>query len=164
VVELPQLRQLLHERRDDCLRRFELRQRVRDDERLETRQRVERHLRDELLVEFLDVHPAVVGERHRRRAKVRRVGDREVDLVLGRDRGLERDAVRLGELVAVTVFDEVEALLLLERGLQVLRAAQQAGFALLADAALEHRFDEDLAMAVDQRLDRLFARVGTQHF
>ena len=37
-----------------------------------------------------------MGERHRRRAKMRRVGDREIDFVLGGNRALERHAVRLG--------------------------------------------------------------------
>ena len=46
--------------------------------------------------------------------------ERLYNLVLGRYRGLERDAVRLG--VALRVLDEVQALLFLERGLEVARA------------------------------------------
>src|SRR5262249_61842453 len=44
VKELPQLRQHLHQRRDDRLWRLELGQRVRDHEGLEAGERVERNL------------------------------------------------------------------------------------------------------------------------
>ncbi len=126
-------------------------------------QRIERDVRDQRLVELLDVHAAVVRERHRRRPEPRRVGDREVDFVLRRHRALEGDAVRLGRLIAVTVLDEVQPLLLLERGLQVARAAEEPGLALLADATLEQRLDEHRAVAIDQRLDLLLARVRAEH-
>ena len=120
-------------------------QRVGDDERLQAGQRIERHLADHASVELLDVHAAVMRERHRRRAKARRIGDREIDLVLGRHAGFEGHAIGLGRLVADAVLGEVQPLLFLERGLQVVRAAEQARLALLADAALEHRLDEDLS-------------------
>ena len=147
-----------------CLRRLELRQRVGDHEGLEAGQRIERDLRDQALVELLDVDAAVVGERHGRRAEVGRVGDREIDLVLGRHRGLEGHAVGLGDDVADPMLDEIEPLLLLQRGLEVGRAPEQAGLALLADAALEHRLDEHRAVAVDQALDLVFAGVGAENF
>src|SRR5437870_2748787 len=65
--------------------------------------------------------------------------------------------------MAVTVLDEVEPLLLLERGLQVLGTAQQARLAFLADAPFEDGFDEHRAVALDERLDLLFARIRSQH-
>ena len=79
------------------LRRVQLGQRVGDDERLQAGQRIERHLRDAVLVQFLDVHAAVMRQRHRRRAEVGRIGDREIDLVLGRHRAFEGHAVGLGD-------------------------------------------------------------------
>ena len=78
------------------------------------------------------------------------VGDREIDLVLGRHPGLEGHAVRLGIGVAVPVLAEVEPLLLGQRLLQRPRLADQPGLAFLADAAAEHRLDEDQPMPVDQ--------------
>ena len=75
VVELPQLGKLLHQRRNDLLRRLELRQRIGDHEGLETGQRVEGNLRDLALVELLDVDAALVGQRHSRSAEVGRIGD-----------------------------------------------------------------------------------------
>src|SRR6266540_4709075 len=83
--------------------------------------------------------------------------------MLGRHRTLESDAVRLGKLIAVAMLDEVEPLLLLERGLEVLGPTQQTCLALLADAPLEYGLDEHRAMALDQRLDVFFARVRPQH-
>ena len=52
---------------------------------------------------------------------------------------------------------EIQPFLLGQRGLEVARPADQPGLALLADAALEHRLDEDLAVAVDERLDLVLA-------
>ncbi len=71
VVQLPELGQVLHQRRDDLLGRAEARQRVGDDEGLQSGERIERNLRDLALVELLDVHAAVMRERHRRRAEMR---------------------------------------------------------------------------------------------
>ena len=84
--------------------------------------------------------------------------------MLGRHRGFERDPVGLGHGVADPMLDEVEPFLLLQRGLQIRRPAEQPGFAFLADAALEHRLDEDAAVAVDQRPDLFLAGVGAEHF
>src|SRR5262249_34823603 len=89
-------------------------------------------------------------------------GDREIDLVLGRHRALEGDPVGLGGDMADAVLDEIESLLLLERGSQILGAAEQPRLALLADAALEDRLHEDRAMAVDERLDLLLAGIGAE--
>src|SRR5260370_8915534 len=61
------------------------------------------------------------------------------------------------------MLDEVEPLLLLERGLEILGPAQQACLALLAHSALEYGLDEHRAMALDQRFDLVLARVRTQH-
>jgi hypothetical protein len=61
------------------------------------------------------------------------------------------------------MLDEVEALLLLQRCLQVRGASDQARFAFLADAALEHGFHENRAVAFDQGFDLLLARVGAEH-
>ena len=83
--------------------------------------------------------------------------------MLGRYRAFESDAVRLGELIAVSMLDEVEPLLLLERGLEILGPAQQASLTLLADPSLEYGLDEHRAMALDQRFDLVLARVRTQH-
>jgi hypothetical protein len=110
---------LLNERRDQLLRRTDIGERVGDDEGLEAGERVEWDLGDLALVQFLDVDTAPVRQRHGRRAKARRVGQREIDLVLGRHRPLEGDAIRLGDGVAVPVLGEVEALLLPERGCKV---------------------------------------------
>jgi hypothetical protein len=74
-------------------------------------------------------------QRHRRGAKLRRVVDGEIDLVLGRDSALERDAIGLRDCISVPMLDEIQPLLLSQRGLEVRRLADQAGVALLADTA-----------------------------
>src|SRR5471032_3208389 len=102
-----------------------------------------RYLRYLTPVELFDVHAAVMGERHGRRAVMRRVRDRKVDLLLGWHAGFEGHAVGLGHRVADPVFDKVQAFLFLQSGLQFSRLTDQAGRAFLADAALEHRLDED---------------------
>jgi hypothetical protein len=61
------------------------------------------------------------------------------------------------------VLDEIEPLLLRESGLQVGGAAEEAGFALLADAALEHRLDEHAAVAVDERPDLFLTGIGAEN-
>ena len=162
VVELPQLGQLLDEGRDDLLGRIELRQRIGDHEGLEAGQRIEGDLGHEALVDLLDVHAAMVGQGHGRGPEAGRVGDREVDLVLGRHGALEGHPVGLGHDGSDPVLDEVEPLLLLERRLQVGGPTEQPGLALLADAALEHRLDEDAAVAVDERPDLFLAGVGAE--
>ena len=159
VIELPQLGKLLDQRRDQLLGRVELGQCVCHDERLESGQRIEGHVGDQTLVELLDVHAAMVRERHGRRAKARRVGDGEIHLVLRGNRAFEGHAIRLGGLVAVPMLDEIEALFFLERGLEILGSPQQAGFALLADTPLEHRLHEYRAVTLDQCLDFLLAGV-----
>ena len=82
--------------------------------------------------------------------------------MLGRHRALEGDAVRLGELVAMAMLDEVKPLLLLERGLEILGPAQQASLTLLADPSLEYGLDEHRAMALDEPLDLILARIRPQ--
>src|SRR5260370_1233309 len=82
--------------------------------------------------------------------------------MLGRHRALESDAVRLGELVAMAMLDEVKPLLLLERGLEILGPAQQASLTLLADPSLEYGLDEHRAMALDEPLDLILARIRPQ--
>src|SRR5512145_1715543 len=54
VEELPELRQVLHQRRDDFAWRADVGEGVGDNEGLEARERLERHLGDVLLVELLD--------------------------------------------------------------------------------------------------------------
>jgi len=163
VQQLPELRQLLHQGRDDLLGRANVGQRVGDDEGLEPGQRLERHRGDLRRAQLLDVDAAAMGEGHGGRAVAGVVGDREVDLVVGRHAGLEGDAVGLGAGVAVAVFGEVQALLLGKRGLEIAGPADQIGLALLADAAAEQRLDEDQAVAADQVLDLVLARVRPQH-
>ena len=158
VKELPQFRQLLHQRRDDALRRIEVGQGVGHHERLEPGERIERDARDQLPVQLLDVDAAVAAQSQGRGAKARAVGDGEVDLALGRHRAFEGDAVGLGGEVAGAVLDEIEPLFLFQGGLEIGGAAEQAGLALLAHAALEDRLDEDRSVAADQRLDLVLAR------
>ena len=164
VVEFPQLRQLLHERRNKRCRRVEVRQRIGDDKRLQTGQRIERHPRDAARIEFLDVHPALMRQGHCRRAKPRRVGDREINLVLGRHRAFERDAVGFGDRVANAMLDEIETLLFFEGGLQIGGAADQAGLALFADPAFEDGFYKHRPVLFDEGLDVPFAGVRAEHF
>ncbi len=116
--ELPELGELLHERRDDLPRRSEVGEGVGDDEGLEPGQGLERHFGDMALVELFDVHPARVGQRHGRRAIGGRVGNREIDLVLGRHCTFEGDPLGLGIGVAVAVLGKVEAFLLEQRRLR----------------------------------------------
>ena len=158
MKELPQFRELLHQRRDDALRRVEVGQGVGHHERLEPGERIERDARDQLPVQLLDVDAAVAAQRQGRGAKARAVGDGEVDLALGRHRALEGDAVGLGGEVAGAVLDEIEPLFLFQGSLEIGGAAEQAGLALLAHAALEDRLDEDRSVAADQRLDLVLAR------
>jgi hypothetical protein len=84
--------------------------------------------------------------------------------VLGGDAALESDAVGLGPRVAVLMLDEIKPLLLLERGLEVARAADQAGLALLADAAAKYRLYKNELMAVDEALDLVLCRLRSEHF
>ena len=163
VHELPELRQVLHERRDDLARRADVGERVGDDEGLQAGQRLEGDGGDVGLRQLLDIDASAMGQRHGRRAEMRVVGDGEIDLVLGGNAGLEGDAIRLGIGVAVAVLGEVEPLLFGQRGLEVAGLADEPGLALLADAAAEDRLDEDQAVAGDQVLDRVFAGVGPEH-
>ena len=105
-----------------------------------------------------------MGQRHGRRPEHRRVGEGEIDLVLGRHSALERHAVSLGNRVAVAMLDKVESFLFGQRRSQIGGLADQAGLALLANAAPEHRLDEDDFVAADQVLNLVLARIRTQHF
>jgi hypothetical protein len=58
------------------------------------------------------------------------------------------------------VFDEVKPLLFFEGGLEIGRAPEQAGFTFFADAAFEDGLYEHAAVALDQRLDLVFACIG----
>jgi len=164
VHQLPQLRQMLHQWRDDLLRRADVGERVGDDEGLQPGERLERHLCDVFLVELLDIDPAHVGERHGGSAELGRVGDCKIHLVLGRHPAFEGDAVGLGHGVSVPMLREIETLLFRQRGFQIGRLADQAGFALLAHAALEQRLDEDELVPVEQILDLIFGRAWSEHF
>src|SRR5208282_990420 len=104
-----------------------------------------------------------MGQGHGGSAKFRRVGDREIDFMLGRNTALEGHPVGLRDGVAVTMCDEIQTLLLLQCGLEVAGLADQAGLSLLADAALEQRFDKDQLVASNETLDVVFARGGSQH-
>ena len=163
VDQLPQPRQVLDQRRDDRAGRLDVGERVGDDERLQPGQRLERHVGDLVLAQLLDVDAAVVGDGDRGRPEPGRIGDREVDLVIGRDRRLEGDALRLGGDVAVGVLGEEQPLALGQRRLQVPGLADQAGLALLADGTFEDRLDEDHAVPVEHGLDLGLAGVGAEH-
>ena len=102
-------------------------------------------------------------QRHRRSPKLRRIGNGEIDLVLGRDAALEGDAIGLGDRIAVPMLDEIQPFLFLQRGLEVRRLADQAGLALLADAAAKQRLDEDELMPVDQALNLILGRARPQN-
>src|SRR6476619_2498939 len=104
-----------------------------------------------------------MGERHGRCAKVSGIRDREIHLVFGGHGRLERDAIRLGDLVPDAMLDEVETLLFSERGLEIRRASQEAGLAFLADAALEDGLYENRSVLRDERLDLFFAGIGRKH-
>ena len=84
--------------------------------------------------------------------------------MLGRHRAFERDAVGFGDCVADAMLDEVEALLLLERGLQVGGAADQPGLTLFPDPAFEDGFYKHRPVLLDEGLDVLFAGVRAEHF
>ena len=58
---------------------------VGDDKGLEARQRLERHLCDLTFFEFLDVHAAHMGQRHRRSAELSRIGHGEIDFTFSRN-------------------------------------------------------------------------------
>ena len=163
VHQLPELWQMLNQRRDDLLGRADVGQRIGDDEGLQPGQRLERHLRHVLLVELLDVHAAAMRQRHRRSPELGRIGDGEIDLVLGGDAALERDAIGLGDRIAVPMLDEIQPFLLFQRGLEVGRLADQAGLALLADAAAKQRLDEDQLVPVDQALNLILGCARPQN-
>ncbi len=97
----------------------------------------------------------MVGAGARYRVEIR---DGDVNFMLCRYAAFEGDALRLGEDVIDAVLGEVEPLLLLQRGLQVFRAPDEARFALLADAATKIRLDRNLAAFVDERFDFCVAR------
>ncbi len=83
--------------------------------------------------------------------------------MLGWNGALEGDAFGFGHDVAVPVLGEIEALFLLQRRLQVLGAPDEAGLALLADAAAENRLDENFAALGDEVLDLLLASFRAEH-
>jgi hypothetical protein len=84
--------------------------------------------------------------------------------MLSGHRTLEGHAVGLVEIVADPVLGEIKPFLLLERCLKVLGAPQQPRLALLADAALEDRLDENGAVPGDQVLDLAFRSRRPQDF
>ena len=163
VDQLPKARQVLDQGRDDRPRRADVGQRVGDHERLEAGQRLERDVGDLVLAQLLDVDAAMVGDGDRGRPEPGRIGDREIDLVVGRHRRLEGDALGLGGDVAVGVLDEVEPLALGQGRLEVLGPADQAGLALLADRTFEDRLDEHHAVPVEHRLDLGLGGIGPEH-
>ena len=65
--------------------------------------------------------------------------------MLGRNGALEGDAFGFGHGIAMAMLGKIEALLLLQRCLQVFGAPDQPGLALLANASAENRLDENLA-------------------
>ena len=62
------------------------------------------------------------------------------------------------------VLDEVKPLLLLKCGLEVACPSNQAGLALLADAAAKDRFYENELVAVDEVLDLVLGRTRSEYF
>jgi hypothetical protein len=126
VHQLPELRQVLHQRRNDLFRRADIAQRVRDNEGLQPGETFERDLRNHFFVEFLDIHAPHVGHGHRGRAKLARVADGKIDLVLGRDPALERDAICVRRCIAVLVLGEIETLFFRQSGLEVGSLAYEA--------------------------------------
>jgi hypothetical protein len=84
--------------------------------------------------------------------------------MMGRDRRLERDALRLRPDIAVTVLGKEQPLPFLKRGLEISGLADQPRLAFLADGAFEDRLDEDHAMTVDHRLDFGLVCLGSEHF
>jgi PD-(D/E)XK nuclease superfamily len=148
----------------DLLRGADIGQRVCDDERFEASQRFERHLRDMLFVDLLDIDATHMGESHAGSAELGRVGDCEIDLVFGRHSALESHAVGLGHNISMTMLREIEALLLRQCCFQIARLADQAGLAFLADSAFEERLDEDQLVPVNETLDLVFRGTRTQNF
>src|SRR5437870_3152762 len=66
--------------------------------------------------------------------------------------------MQLGDVM----LDKVQTLLLRQRAVEVPGPAQQPRLALLANAPLEDRFDEDLPVALDEIHDFRLARRWTQ--
>src|SRR5690242_4135889 len=100
---------------------------------------------------------------HRWRAEFSRIGDGKINLALGWDTAFEGNAICLGDRIAVTMFDEVQPLFLLQRSLEVGGFANQARLSLLTNAAAKQWLDEDKLVAVDQPLDLVLRRVRPQH-
>ncbi len=163
VDQLPEPRQMLDQGGDDWPRRLDVGQRIGDDERLQAGQSLERHRRDLVLAQFLDVDTAMVGDGDGGRPEPRRISYGEVDLVIRRYGGLERHALRLGRNVAMGVLNEIEPLALGQGGLQVAGLADEAGLALLADGTFKDRLDEYHAVAIEHRLDLGLGSVGPEH-
>ena len=156
VHQLPQLGQVLDQGRYDVGRCADVGQGVGDDKGLQAGERVERDLGDQAAVQLLDVDTADMGERHGGGAEFRRVGDGEIDFVACRHTAFKGHAIGLGQGIAMTMLGEIEPFLLGQRGLEIACPADQAGLGLLAHAALEDGLDEDLPVAVYQRLDFVF--------
>ena len=136
VVQLPQLEQLLDQRRDNLRWRADVGQGIGDHEGLHAGELIERRLGDVLFVEFLDLHAAAVGQRDRRRPEVGGHGEREIHLVLRRHRAFESHAIGLGHLIAMPVLYEVQPFLLGQRRFQITGPSDQAGLVLLAHTGL----------------------------
>src|SRR6516162_3416550 len=114
---------MLDQRRNDLFRRSYIGQSISDDKGFEPCQCLEGHLSDLALVELLDVYAAAVRKRHCGCSKLSRIGDREIDLVLGRDPAFEGNTVRFSDGISMAMLDEIEPFFLLQRGLKVGRFA-----------------------------------------
>src|SRR6516162_1025000 len=163
VIQLPQFGQLLHQGRNDVLRRVQVRQGVGDHESVQPGQRIERNLCDEVFVQLFDVHSPAVSQGHGWGAKTSAVGDGEIDLLFSRYGSLESHAVCLRHSIANAMFDEIEAFFLSQRGRQVGSSADHSRLALLTHAAFKHWLDEHRPVTTDECLDLVFARVRSQY-
>ncbi len=83
--------------------------------------------------------------------------------MLGRHGALEGDALGFRDRIAVAMLGEVKALLLLQRGLQVLGAADEPSLALFAHAAAENRLHKNFTTRGQQFLYLVFASLRSQH-
>src|SRR5580704_6831242 len=110
---------MLNQRRNYLLWGSDICECIRNNKGLQSSQRIERHLGDLALRKLLNVHAPAMGQCHCRRAELCRISYGEVDLMLCRDTALEGDTVRLGDGIAVAMFDEVEPLFLLQCSLEV---------------------------------------------
>jgi hypothetical protein len=165
VIELPELRQVLHQRTDVVRWAAEVPQCVVDVERLGTGDRVEGDDFLALRRDLLHVDPSIGRQGHDRVAIKGRGADVDVNLDIRGDKPLEGDPVCLHQAAPLLVDCEIELLLRDHRLVGIVDDPHQSGFSLFSDAAKKDRLDDaSPCVPLDEPADLVKGCAGAQGF